>query len=107
MTRVIVGPRAEAQALAADAWWRRNRDAAPDLFVTELDRALRRLANDPQAGRKYERHRVAGIRRLLLRRSRYHVYYQHDDAADQVHVLAVWGAERGRGPVLPSPRRAR
>lgn len=43
---------------------------------------------------------MAGVRRFLLRRSRYHVYYEYDVAADLVRVVSVWGAVRGQGPDL-------
>jgi len=43
---------------------------------------------------------VPGLRRLLLPRSRYHVCYVHDSENDEVAILAVWSAVRGRGPKL-------
>lgn len=33
-------------------------------------------------------------------RTENHVYFQVDEATRTVHVLAVWGAPRGRGPRL-------
>jgi plasmid stabilization system protein ParE len=40
----------------------------------------------------------AGVRRLLLRRTRYHIYFVEEP--HRVLVVAVWGANRGRGPDL-------
>ncbi len=77
--------------------WTGNRPAASDLFTIELERALLTLGDAPAVGTRY----VAGaavVRRLLLRQTRYHLYYfEHDD---RVHVVAAWSALRGRGPRL-------
>lgn len=48
----------------------------------------------------YTERRGRTIRRLLLPRSRYHLYFTYDEAADIVEVRAVWHAGRGRGPLL-------
>jgi plasmid stabilization system protein ParE len=45
------------------------------------------------------RHR-RGVRRLLLPRSQYWVYYEVDDEREEVRVLAVWRALRGKAPPL-------
>ncbi len=42
--------------------------------------------------------RAPGVRRLLLRATRYHVYYRVRD--ETLEVLAVWHATRGTGPGL-------
>jgi hypothetical protein len=34
--RLLIGPEAEAQIEAIDTWWRANRPASPELFVSEL-----------------------------------------------------------------------
>jgi len=83
-----------------DAWWVDNRPTAPGLFADELAAAFGRLASFPHAGTEYPHSTVAGIRRLLLQRTRYHVYYLTDDTEGVVSVLAVWHASRGSGPPL-------
>ncbi len=96
--RVFVAPEAETQVRTIDVWWRRERTAAPNLFAEELAAAFSLLSGAPRAGRPYPHPTVAGIRRVLLRSSRYHVYYKiHKDS---VVVLAVWSAVRGIGPKL-------
>jgi hypothetical protein len=55
---------ARAQVERADAWWRENRPAAPDLFANELDQVLVALEGAPGMGLRYEP--KPGIRRLLL-----------------------------------------
>ena len=95
---VALTERASAQVDAVDDWWRANRPSAPRLFSQEFAGALEFLSIMPQAGRRYERSGVRGVRRLLLRATRHHVYYRVD--TDQITVLAVWSGVRGGGPNL-------
>jgi plasmid stabilization system protein ParE len=104
--QVAIVAHAAAQIRDIDNWWRRERSAVPDLFLDEVDRALRRLVETPGAGAPYAgRGRPgvivgpAGVRRMRLARSRYHVYYTIDDAARTVTVLDVWHASRGAEPL--------
>jgi plasmid stabilization system protein ParE len=46
----------------------------------------------------YRQSPIVGIRRVLLPRTRYHVYYVARE--DVVLVLAVWHAKRGSGPPM-------
>jgi plasmid stabilization system protein ParE len=95
---VIVSPEAEAQIREIDSWWRENRKAAPDLFVQELAEATTTLETMPSAGHSTSHPEVKGLRRILLRATRYHVYYVSN--AETVLILAVWSAVRGAGPDL-------
>ena len=97
-TRVFFTPEAAEQVRTIDGWWRRERPAAPLLFSEEFSDALVLIAGAPQAGRPYPHATVSEVRRVLLRSSRYHVYYKiHKDDAI---ILAVWSAVRGSGPEL-------
>jgi len=91
-------PEADAQIRDIDNWWRRNRLAAPDLFLHELTASFEILGDAPQIGRLYRHAPVPGVRRLVLKGTRYHVYYV--PGTDEVRVLAVWHAQRGIGPPL-------
>ena len=91
-------PQTEQQVIAISEWWRENRTAAPDLFRQELEGAIDLLEQSPDSGRRYPGAGVPGLRRLLLPKTRYHVYYVHDSATALVLILAVWSAVRGRGP---------
>lgn len=71
---VLLTPEAEAQIRTIDAWWRANRSAAPGLFTEELAAAFELLATAPQLGRAYRHPTVPGVRRVLLRATRHHVY---------------------------------
>ena len=96
--QVRTTPEADDQISAIDEWWRRNRVAAPDLFFDELAASFEIIAHTPQMGRVYRQSPVPGTRRILLKGSRYHVYYV--PGANEVRVLAVWHAQRGVGPPL-------
>ncbi|MEZ5654254.1 MAG: type II toxin-antitoxin system RelE/ParE family toxin [Burkholderiaceae bacterium] len=100
MTSVIFVPAAEEQIRAIDEWWRANRAAAPGLFVEELAAAVALMKSSPGIGRRRRHRKIPGLRRLLLRATRYHVYYAPDDSGSRLYVLAVWSAVRGGGPRL-------
>ena len=91
-------PEADEQIRMVHNWWRRNRSAAPDMFVNELASAFTLVGSTPHLGHPYRRSPVAGVRRVLLPGSRYHVYYVGLD--HEVRVLAVWHGRRGSGPPL-------
>lgn len=92
--------RARAQAKAAHAWWKANRTASPELFRQEFREAVELMASSPGVGTPYPDAGIPGLRRLILPKTRFHVYYVHDPMADYVLVVAVWSALRGRPPEL-------
>lgn len=98
--RLFIPPEVEEQIRAIDTWWRENRPAAPSLFVEELAVCFELLKSAPDVGRRYPHPTVKGVRRLLLRSSRYHVYYTSGE--DVVIILSVWNAVREAGPDLTS-----
>jgi len=95
-----VTPRALSEAKRLKSWWEKNRRMAPDLFEEELEGALGRIAETPTIGGLYEEgeHGVVPVRRLLIGKTKNHVYYAID--GDTVVVLSAWGAPKGRGPRL-------
>ena len=95
--KVELSAEADAQVDKIEAWWRRNRLGAPDLFAAELDSALLELGETPTLGVEYQA-RTVTMRRLLLRRTHYHLYFTQE--VDRVYVVAIWSAFRGRGPKL-------
>jgi plasmid stabilization system protein ParE len=96
--RVVVTATAARQIEAAQEWWSRERPAVPDLFLIELRRASAHLANMPGVGTPYPNPAVRGLRRILLRRTGYHVYYTTDADEGLVVIRAIWHGARGRGP---------
>jgi plasmid stabilization system protein ParE len=87
------------QADAIDSWWRAHRPAAPTLFREELEAAMERLETAPLTSTVYSQQgQPPDLRRLLLPRSRYFVYFEVE--GQWVSVLAVWHASRGKAPPL-------
>jgi plasmid stabilization system protein ParE len=95
---VVFQHRATRDIEEINAWWRDNRPAAPDLFLLEVRATLSIAALSPTLGAPARDVRLAGIRRLILQRTRYHVYYRV--AGQVLEILAVWHAVRGSGPGL-------
>jgi len=82
--RVIITSEARDHLLAIDTWWTTNRRSAPELVWSELEEAIEGLQQFPTAGNDYAA--MPGHRRLLLRRTGFHVYYVVDEP------------KRGHGP---------
>ena len=95
---IRVSPQAERHIQAIASWWAANREAAPTLFKEELGGAFRLISGAPEAGKPYRLSPLDGVRRILLRRTRYHIYYRVE--VDEVRVLAVWHNARGQQPEL-------
>jgi len=87
--RIEVLPDALLQIEQATAWWREHRTPAVGLFSAELAAAFRLLERQPDAGHQFPRRLFPRLRVLLMPRTRYHVYYEHDDASGVVLVRAV------------------
>ncbi len=97
--RVIVAASAERQSWLISDWWLLNRPKAPRLFEEEFAWGLTFLETAPYAGARVTNNSV-GVRRLLLRKSRYHLYYRINEPARLVEVLAIWHASQADGPPL-------
>lgn len=81
-----------------EAWWTTNRLAAPNLFQRELETTVAAVVASPMLGAISRDDDLRDVRRVLMRRTRYHIYYRA--AADVLEVLAIWHAARGEGPEL-------
>jgi plasmid stabilization system protein ParE len=98
--RVKLSPQARAQLAIINRWWAENRPAAPTLIATEFEAAAAQLSDAPESGRLHDGRCRLPVRKLLMPRSRYHLYYEVDNANRLVTVLAVWHLSRGQGPRL-------
>jgi plasmid stabilization system protein ParE len=97
MRVVQLTPRARKQAAAALSWWLRERDKAPDAFADDFDEILRVIAATPGIGSRVKT-RGRDLRRVLMERVRYYVYYRVT-ARDEIEIVALWHASR-RAPRL-------
>lgn len=91
-------PQAHEDLKGARAWWKKNRDKAPQLLRDELKRAFALLKMQRQIGEVALDVGAQGIRRFYLRGTRYFIYYEVHD--DDVEVLRLWHASRGEPPKL-------
>jgi plasmid stabilization system protein ParE len=98
--KITVLPEARDQLGEADDWWRTHREKAPHLFAEEWAGALGVLALQPDAGRLFPLPHHRRLRVLLMPKTRYHIYYEHDASEGMVLVLGLWSAVRGRPPSL-------
>ena len=98
--KVEIGKRARRQAERASSWWEENRPQAPLLFEDELGRALQQLLSVPRSGVLYPTKKRPELRRILLPKTEYHVYFALERGGTVIVIHALWGALRGREPKL-------
>jgi len=79
----------------------RQQGEAPRLFAEELKAVLDKLRSSADAARqRYSGDGDATVWRLLMPKTRHHVYYQRDELADVATVLLVANAISETGPAL-------
>jgi hypothetical protein len=83
--KVVRLDEAQRRFEAEDRWWRENRDTK-ELFVAEFEEVLRQLSSMPNVGQRYRRARGQLIQRVLMKKTRCHVYYLHDPERDLVET---------------------
>ena len=65
--RVVLVEEAEQQLREIDQWWLAERQASPDLFLDEIARVVELLSEFPDIGSPFQKTKLPGIRRVLLR----------------------------------------
>jgi len=88
LIRVNVQPRAEAEADEAAAWYEAQQPGLGIEFLLELDAAIEKAAEAPLAYRTIFRE----VRRVLLRRFPYSVYFLFE--RELIEVFAVLHQQR-------------
>ena len=96
MKLVIARPAAD-DIEAATRWWDANRPKAPGLFERELLTAFALIAETPRALPVARTNPLGEIRRAVMPKSRYLVYFRL--LGDEVRVLRVWHQSRGTAPL--------
>ncbi len=96
--RVELSDEAKVQGREENSWWRKNRDSK-GLFAAEL-RAARKVLKEAPKHRIYAYIDGEPVRRLLLEKTRCHVYYVVLEHEKVVRIVAIWGSSRERGPQL-------
>jgi plasmid stabilization system protein ParE len=96
MLPVKITRRAATQIQEAASWWLANRPKAPEAFQEELRRGFSLISQQPGVGARATNVKLEGVRRIYLSRVRYFLYYRV--RSEQLEVLALWHASRGKGP---------
>jgi hypothetical protein len=99
--RVRFTPEALQAARTKRTWWEQHRDKAPRLFVVELAAVVAKLRHGSDEDR--QRYALRGghiIWRLLMPKTRNHVYYRRDLTAGVVEIVVIWNATASAPPDL-------
>lgn len=97
--KAFISKRAARAAERIDARWRERADH-PATFAYEFLDAIERLEASGGVGTPFPTSRRPNLKRVLLPRSRCHVYFEVDESRREVHILHVWDGRRERGPKL-------
>ena len=84
-------PLAADEAEAAERWYRERNEIAAGRFERELNRAIERISERPEAGSPY----LSSTRRVLLRRFPFFVVYRV--RGDNIQIVGVAQARRRPG----------
>lgn len=87
--------RARREVERAATWWSANRLAASGAVRKDIEDALKVLVEQPGIGTKVETGRTPQVRRLLLDRTKYLMYYRV--RGNVLEVLSLWHSSRERG----------
>lgn len=90
--------RARRDIERAAKWWAEDRLAAPGAVRKDVEEVLAALVLQPVIGTKVETGRTLPVRRFLMRRTKYWLYYRVRGGV--LEVLCVWHSSRGSGPSL-------
>ena len=96
--RYRIKARAKREIERAAQWWAQNRLAAPSAVRKDVEEALDILVEQPGLGTKVDTGLSIQVRRLLLDRTKYYMYYRVRGV--ELEVLAVWHSSREHSPSL-------
>jgi plasmid stabilization system protein ParE len=88
---IDVHPEAVVEARAAAQWYRERSALAADAFLVELDRAVQRIAENPEMYPNY----VRGTRRYLLQRFPFYLVYR--EIGGKLEIVAIAHGRRKPG----------
>ncbi len=97
--KAYISKRAARAADRIDARWREHADDA-GIFAREFLEAVERLETTRGVGSPFPTARHPALKRILLPRSRCHVYFEVDAASEIIRILHLWDGRRERAPKL-------
>jgi hypothetical protein len=96
---VRLSKRAQRAVARIDDRWRRRGDH-PGTFLAELVAAIEFLETVTSPGTPCATEKRPALKRLLLEKSKCHVYFETNERDQTLEVLTVWDGRRERLPNL-------
>jgi plasmid stabilization system protein ParE len=100
MFKFKVARRADRHIRAEAQWWAENRSQAPNMLAEDIDSAFSLIEQFPFAGEGVPHDTIPTLRRVLLSRAQYYLYYAVFIEDGVVEILALWNTSRGSKPRL-------
>jgi plasmid stabilization system protein ParE len=97
--KAFLSKRAARAAERIDARWCEFA-ADPSVFARELLDAIELLETTRSPGSPFPTAKHPSLKRLLLRRSRCHIYFEVDEPKQMIRILHIWDGRRERPPRL-------
>ncbi|HEX4419074.1 MAG TPA: hypothetical protein VH165_14280 [Kofleriaceae bacterium] len=97
--KAFISIRAERSVERIAARWGEHADN-PGVFMRELMEMIQLLETTRSPGARVPTSRHPAAKRILLRKSRCHVYFEVDEAQERLEIMEVWDARRRRAPRL-------
>ncbi|HTA89812.1 MAG TPA: hypothetical protein VK745_09565 [Polyangiaceae bacterium] len=97
--KVELSKRAQRAVRRIDAHWRTHADH-PELFFEELLEVVEHLETVSNAGTPCPTSRRPQLKRMLLEKTKCHLYFVSDERKQRIDVLHVWDGRRERLPML-------
>lgn len=88
---IVLSRRARRQLFTALGWWYSHRDKAPNAFDEDLNATWEILSSAPEIGKAVNSRRP-GVRRVLMERVRYYIYYRVSE--NTIEVISIWHSSR-------------
>lgn len=96
---VFISKRAGRAAGRINARWRKSADY-PNTFTQELLEAIDFLGSVDTPGAPFPTQKRPGLKRLLMPKSRCHIYFEIDTRKQMIRVLHIWDGRRETTPNL-------
>ena len=97
--KAFLSKRATRAAERIDARWHQF-TADPGIFARELLEAIELLETTHSPGTPFPTAAHRSLKRLLLRKSRCHIYFEVDEPKQMIRILHIWDGRRERPPKL-------
>ena len=97
--KVELSKRAQRAVTRIDARWRKRADH-PELFLEEMLEVVLHLETVGNPGTPCPTSRRPHVKRILLEKTKCHLYFVSDERKQRIDVLHVWDGRRERLPAL-------